>query len=234
MRKIRFVVIALGLLLSSVACTTTTPVSVGVGLPHASIGINLPGYPHLVAVPGYPAYYAPQLEANFFFYDGMYWVYENDNWYTSSWYNGPWWHVRPEIVPVVILQIPVRYYRRPPAYFHQWRADAPPRWGDHWGREWEQRRSGWDRRDRGAAPPPAPLPIYQRQYSGERYPRQVEQQRELRERNYRYQPREPVVRQYYQEEGRKRAPGQQERQYRDDQHGGDRQGDDRDYRRDDR
>jgi len=59
-------------------------VSVGIALPGVSIGINVPVYPELVRVPGYPVYYAPQLGANFFFYDGMYWVYQGDDWYASS------------------------------------------------------------------------------------------------------------------------------------------------------
>jgi len=54
------------------------------GQVHISIGINVPTYPHLVAVPGYPVYYAPALNANYFFYDGRYWVLEGDNWYVSS------------------------------------------------------------------------------------------------------------------------------------------------------
>ena len=77
-------------------------------------------------------------------------------------------------------------------------ADAPPRWGEHWGHEWEQRRSGWDRWNRGSVPAPAPLPVYQRQYSGDRYPR-VEQQQALQRQKYRYQPQDPVVRQVQQE-----------------------------------
>jgi len=64
-----------------------------------SIGINLSWYPELEPVPGYPVYYAPRLSPNYFFYDGMYWVYQSDNWYSSSWYNGPWWQVAPEEVP---------------------------------------------------------------------------------------------------------------------------------------
>src|SRR5450755_1284956 len=162
-----------------------------------SIGINLPSYPTLVAVPGYPVYYAPRTNANYFFYDGMYWVYQGDNWYASSWYNGPWWPIGVEEVPVFILRVPVRYYREPPAYFRGWRADAPPRWGEHWGNEWDQRHRGWDRWDRSAAPRPAPLPLYQQQYSGTRYPR-AEQQSVLQSQNYRYQPREAVVQQHYQ------------------------------------
>lgn len=174
-----------------------------------SIGINLPVFPTLVQVPGYPVYYAPRLNSNFFFYDGMYWVYEGDNWYSSSWYNGPWWLVGPEYVPLFVLRIPVRYYRNPPMYFRGWRSDAPPLWGHHWGREWEQRRSGWDRWERRSVPAPAPLPVYQRKYSGDRYPG-AEQQHELNNRNYRYQPRDEVVRQHYQEQAARPASSRQE------------------------
>lgn len=173
-------------------------VSVGISLPGVSIGINVPVYPELVRVPRYPVYYAPRLGINLFFYDGLYWVYQADDWYASSWYNGPWGRVDPQAVPVYILRVPVRYYRDPPGYFRGWRPDAPPRWGDHWGREWEQHRSGWDRWDRRSVPAPSPLPVYQRQYSGERYPAPA-QQPVLHSRNYRYQPHDPVVRQHYQE-----------------------------------
>jgi hypothetical protein len=144
-------------------------------------------------------------------------VFQGDNWYASSWYNGPWSLVAPEVVPVYVLRIPVRYYRSPPAYFRGWRPDAPPHWGEHWGHDWEGQRHGWDQWDRRSAPAPAPLPVYQRQYSGNRYPAAA-QQPVLHDRNYRYQPREPVVKQHYQEQaihvppappqrGQQRAPG---------------------------
>ena len=89
MQKIRYGLIVLLMLLCSVT-TASAQVSVGIGLPGVNIGINLPLLPELVPVPGYPVYYAPQVNANYFFYDGMYWVFQNDNWYASSWYNGPW------------------------------------------------------------------------------------------------------------------------------------------------
>lgn len=209
MLKLRHTLLLLGLLFAPPA-SADVQVSIGIGLPHVSIGINVPAYPRLVPIPGYPVYYAPSLRANFFFYDGMYWVYQDDYWYASSWYNGPWWIVEPTIVPVFILRVPVRYYSRPPIYFRSWRSDAPPRWGDHWGRDWEQRRGDWDRWDRRSAPPPAPPPDYQRQYSGDRYPRQVEQQYELHQQNYRYQPQEPAVREHYQEQIEKRSPGRRD------------------------
>lgn len=205
----RYGLVVLWMLLSSVT-SAIAQVSIGIGLPGVSIGINLQSYPELVQVPGYPVYYAPRMNSNFFFYDGLYWVYQRDNWYASSWYNGPWGLVGPEVVPLFVLRIPVRYYRDPPAYFRSWRSDAPPRWGEHWGNEWEQRRSGWDRWNRSSAPAPAPLPVYQRQYSGDRYPR-VEQQQALHSQNYRYEPRDPVVRQHYKEQAAQTAPASPQR-----------------------
>jgi hypothetical protein len=209
MLKIRHILIVLGMLLYSAA--SVAQVSIGIVLSNVSIGINLPSYPELVPIPGYPVYYAPRLAANYFFYDGMYWVYQNDNWYESTWYNGPWWLVDPGVVPVFILRIPVRYYSHPPAYFRGWRSDAPPRWGDRWGRDWAQRRLGWDRWNHRAAPAPAPLPSYQKQYSGDHYPRQVERQHEMQKRNYRYQSRDPVVQQQYREQAVRSAPARQGR-----------------------
>jgi len=192
------------MLLGSVT-SATAQVSVGIAVPGISIGINMPVYPAFVRVPGYPVYYAPQVHSNFFFYDGMYWVYQRDNWYASSWYNGPWWLVGPEAVPLFVLRVPVRYYRQPPTYFHGWRADGPPRWGDHWGHEWEQRRAGWDQWNRSAVPRPAPLPKYQQQYSGKRYPA-ANQQVALQSKHYRHQPQDPVVQQHYQAHRRQAAP----------------------------
>jgi hypothetical protein len=209
MLKIRTIALVLGMLISPLAAADAH-VSIGFAVPGLSIGINLPAYPRLVRVPNYPVYYAPELQANFFFYDGMYWVYQNDDWYASTWYNGPWGRVDRMDVPVYILRVPVRYYRRPPAYFHGWRPDAPPHWDDHWGREWEQHRSNWDRQDHRAAPAPAPLPSYQRQYSGNRYPQQVDRQYQLEQQKYRYQPRDPVVQQHYQQrsKGQNQGKGQ--------------------------
>lgn len=181
-------------------------VSVGISMPGVSIGINMPMYPQLVRVPNYPVYYAPRVNTNLFFYDGLYWVYQRDEWYASSWYNGPWSLVSPQMVPLFVLRIPVRYYRNPPVYFRGWRSDAPPRWGDHWGNQWAQQRSGWDRWDRRAIPAPAPLPVYQRQYSGDRYPQALAQQQALQSRSYRYQPRDAIVRQHFQQQVAPVAP----------------------------
>lgn len=204
MLKMRNLVFALGVLVAPLPAAADVSVGIGIGLPHVSIGINVPAYPRLVRVPGYPVYYAPHLDVNLFFYDGLYWLFYNDNWYASTWYNGPWAFVSPYDVPVFILRVPVRYYRHPPPYFRHWRRDEPPRWHENWGREWERRRGDWYRRDERAKPPPAPLPSYQREYARERYPREVEQQRRLLQERYRYQPRDPAVQRHFREMDRER------------------------------
>jgi len=210
MKKLRYGFIVMWLLMSS-AMSAEAQVSIGIGLPNVSIGINLPLFPELVPVSGYPVYYAPRVDANYFFYDGYYWVYQDDNWYASSWYNGPWAFVEPMAVPLYILRIPVRYYRQPPVYFREWRPTEPPRWGQHWGRDWEKNRRGWERWNRSSVPRRAPLPVYQRQYTGERYP-QPERQHELRSQKYRYQPRDRAVREHvkYKVERRESAPVKRE------------------------
>lgn len=191
----RPLLITLSLLFAAIA-PARSQVSVGIDLsmPGIDIGINLPAYPKLVPVPGYPVYYDPRGSTNYFFYDGLYWVYRNDDWYASSWYNGPWRAVVRASVPLYVLRVPVRYYRQPPPHFRGASAGAPPRWGEHWGPEWASRHRDWDRWDRRSTPLPAPLPVYQRSYRGEHYPRKVEEQRKLQARNDHHQAQEPTPR----------------------------------------
>jgi hypothetical protein len=94
--------------------------------------------------------------------------------------------MHPDSVPLFVLRVPVRYYRQPPPFFQGWRADAAPRWGERFGRGWQQEHNNWERWDRRSAPAAAPLPTYQRNFRGEQYPRAAEHQQALREQNYRY------------------------------------------------
>jgi hypothetical protein len=205
------------LLVLSLLLTGVPPLQAQVSV---SIGINLPIYPEFRRVPGYPVYYAPNAPGNYFFYDGLYWVFQADDWYASDWYNGPWRLVDPHWVPVYVLRVPVRYYRQAPDRFRQWRPDAPPRWGEYWGRDWEQRRAGWDRWDRRTAPAPAPLPSYQARYPQSRYPHEWEQQRAIRSENYTYRPRESFTREQYQApQTRREAPAAVTPERRQDQRG---------------
>ena len=178
------------------AAPAISQVGIGVSLPSVRIGINLPAYPDLVPIAGYPVYYAPQADANLFFYDGRYWVYAGDNWYSSSWYNGPWDPVGPAYVPYFLLRVPIIYYRRPPAYFREWNRERPPHWGQHWGGDWDRRHRDWDHWNRARVPERAPLPAYQSRYMRDHYP-SGDEQRALQSRNYQYRPRDSAGRQWY-------------------------------------
>ena len=159
----------------STAALAQVRIGVGIALPGVRIGVNIPTSPQLVPVPGYPVYYAPQLDTNLFFYGGGYWLFANDNWYRGSGYNGPWYAVSPAEVPVYILRVPVRYYRRPPAFFRGWSSAVAPRWGEHWGAAWQRSRPNWNRRE---VPQRAPLRRYQRNTPRARYPEQGRQRAE--------------------------------------------------------
>ena len=94
--------LAICLAIGLVGTPAYSQISVGIGLPSVQIGFNIPAYPQLVIVPGYPVYYAPSVDANLFFYDGLYWCLNDDTWYSSSWYNGPWSVVAIEAVPLFL------------------------------------------------------------------------------------------------------------------------------------
>ena len=191
----RFAPVLVSLLVSA-AAEAATSINIFIGEPTQRIAIENPVYPELVRVPNYPVYYAPRARSNIFFYDGLYWAYHDDRWYASTWYNGPWGLVDPVSVPSYVLRVPVRYYRDPPAYFKSWAVDAPPRWDVHWGSSWSQQRTGWSEWNRSSVPAPAPLPVYQREYTRDRYP-DVQQQLVLQNQRYTYTPRETAVKSYY-------------------------------------
>jgi len=170
----RFQLLALSLLLAPLAPAQAH--DHGGGRHGFSISLGFSAFPELVQVPGYPVYYAPGIAANYFFHDGLFWLFSDDRWYSSAWYDGPWDEVGPQYVPAFVLRVPVGYYRSPPRFFAGWHHDRAPRWGDHWGRDWERHRHGWDRWDRRGDHRAAALPHYQRQYAGDRYPRSVERQ----------------------------------------------------------
>ena len=100
-----------------------------------------PVYPQLTRIPGYPVYYAPHSVQIIFFYDGMYWVYQGDNWYASSWYNGPWEFVEPAAVPSVRPARPGALLPGAACVLPRLAARMRRHAGDdHWGNDWAQER----------------------------------------------------------------------------------------------
>jgi hypothetical protein len=159
------------------------------------IGVDIAAFPRMIAVPGYPVYYAPDVRANYFFYDGLFWVFNVDDgyWYSSSWYNGPWVVVEPDYVPQPILVVPYRYYHVRPAYWGGWAYDRPPRWDVYWGPRWVEHHHDWNHWDRNRRWTAAPLPVFQRDFPRNRYPAPAQQVTIYKER-YNYKPRDVVVR----------------------------------------
>jgi len=190
----RYMLVALSLLLgTTIPACAWTPSAAASSSVSISIGIHHADYPELVLVPGYPVYYAPRLAANYFFHDGYYWLYHEDRWYMSDWFDGPWTTVDPDEVPLFVLRVPVRYYLSPPPHFHGWHVDAAPRWHLWWGPRWTRYGPGWDQWDRRIVHAPAPLPLYQRHYSGDRYPR-GEYRHVIHREHYRYRPHDTMPR----------------------------------------
>ena len=164
------------------------------------IDVDLPQYPEMLPVPDSPVYYAPSVDSNYFYYDGQYWDYFNDRWYASPWYNGPWAYVDPVYVPTYVLWVPIRYYHKHPAHWHGWNVNGPPKWGQHWGNDWQARHNEYYRGSpRNSAR--APLPEYQRTYTRANYPRAVPQQSMLHSQHYTYRPQERIVQQHYTQRG---------------------------------
>jgi hypothetical protein len=152
--------------------------------------IYLNTYPNLVQIPQYPVYYDPYSNFNYFFYDGLYWIFINDLWYSSTWFNGPWYYVSPNYIPFYLLRVPIRYYRQPSRYFLMWDINHHPHWNELWGPEWERQHQGWNQWDKKHTPRAAPLPLYQREYLNHRYPKDPDDQQLIHSRQYQYQPKE--------------------------------------------
>ena len=170
------------------------------------IGVDVPQYPEMQPVPDSPVYYAPDIDSNYFYYDGQYWDYYNDAWYTSAWYNGPWTFVEPIYVPTYVLWVPIRFYRRPPLFFRRWSANGPPRWGERWGSNWQVRHNQIFGGANARPPVRAPLPEYQRQYNRSNYPRQPQQQAAIHAQRYSYRPWEGGARRDEHREHNQGAP----------------------------
>jgi len=100
--------------------------------PIVNVDINIGAPPRFVVVTGTPVYYAPSVSYNYFFYNGRYYLFHNELWFSSAHYNGPWATIAFERVPRPILTVPVEYYRRPPGH---WKKHGPPPWAEAKGHE---------------------------------------------------------------------------------------------------
>ena len=91
-----------------------------------SVDISIGSRPALAVVPGTAVYYAPHVAYNYFAYNGRFYVYQQDVWFSARAYSGPWTVIAFERVPRPILGVPVTYYKAPPKHWKQ--KHGPPPW----------------------------------------------------------------------------------------------------------
>ncbi len=110
---------------------------------NVNISIPLPGLvfagpPAMMVIPGTYAYFAPDVEADVFFYHGCWYRPYRGRWYISLEYNGPWGSVAVGQVPSVLINLPPSYRHVPPGYERMPYGMVRRNW-----RGWEEERY-WD------------------------------------------------------------------------------------------
>jgi hypothetical protein len=125
------------------------PGEAGVNL---NITIPLPGLeivapPAMVVIPGTYAYYAPDVEADLFFYHGYWYRPYQGGWYYSLGYNGPWGRVTIGNVPPPLVNLRPDYRNIPDRYGRMPYGTVQRNW-----RQWEEERY-WDSYERGDEQP---------------------------------------------------------------------------------
>jgi hypothetical protein len=103
-------------------------INIGLGVPSVPPPVIVTSPPHLVIVPGTSVYYAPDLPANYFFYQGRYYTVANHVWSTAQVFGGPWVIIQMGKVPQPVLAVPVEYYKIPPGHLNK---KGPPPWAGH-------------------------------------------------------------------------------------------------------
>ncbi len=144
--KIKFLtVFCVGILLSIPSLFSPAVADAGVNV---DISIPLPGLvfagpPAMMVIPGTYAYFAPDVEADVFFYRGYWYRPSRGRWYVSVEYTGPWGSVAIGQVPPVLINLPASYRRVPPGYTRMPYGMVRRNW-----RTWEEERY-WDRYEDG-------------------------------------------------------------------------------------
>jgi len=87
-------------------------VSVNINIPLPGLVISAP--PAMVVIPGTYAYFAPDVDADIFFYHGYWYRPYGGQWFISAEYSGPWGSIAIKSVPGVLINLPSHYRQVPP------------------------------------------------------------------------------------------------------------------------
>ncbi|HEX5032225.1 MAG TPA: hypothetical protein VFX78_12305 [Candidatus Eisenbacteria bacterium] len=123
-------------------------VSFHVGDPYRGLSLHFQSAPDLALIPASSVYYVRNYDRDLYRY-GRSWYYVEDNcWYQSSSYNGPFVRIAVSSVPRPIYNVPTRYRRAwggPPSH--------APAYGYHRNQGQDRNDNGWNRGgDRGSNP----------------------------------------------------------------------------------
>lgn len=143
MKQNIFIIVASLLILSAVIFI---PVTGNAGLPGPPLPpLVIPAPPPVFLIPGTYIYFAPDVDADLFFYSGFWYRPYGGRWYRSTRYGGPWGVVALNRVPRVLINLPPGYRNVPPGHQRIPYGQLKKNW-----RTWERHRH-WDksgRRDR--------------------------------------------------------------------------------------
>ncbi len=107
----RFIVFLIGVVVLSVvtlsAGTSSAGIDLNVAIPLPGLGIA--GPPALAAVAGTSVYFAPDVQADLFFYHGNWYRPYEGEWYISAEFGGPWGRVAIGNVPPPLIDLPYDY-----------------------------------------------------------------------------------------------------------------------------
>jgi hypothetical protein len=99
------------------ALVISLPVAVNAGLPvPPPPPLVIPVPPPVFVIPGTYAYFAPEVEAELFFYGGFWYRPHAGHWYRASHYGGPWGFVVLHKIPGVLIKLPPGYRNVPPGH----------------------------------------------------------------------------------------------------------------------
>jgi len=76
----------------------------------------IPAPPPVFLIPGTYAYFAPDVDADLFFYGGYWYRPHGGGWYRASHYGGPWGFIVINHVPGVLINLPPGYRNVPPGH----------------------------------------------------------------------------------------------------------------------
>lgn len=85
--------------------------------------------PTVYLIPGTYVYYVPYITTPMFFFSGYWYLYDDDRWFRSGSYSGPWGYIPTRNVPAVFGSISSDYYKTSPGKVKSHQRHQYKTWG---------------------------------------------------------------------------------------------------------